>query len=140
MTVFLPKGTHAVLTRNTREAGQSFASSPSSLFWGKLPTAIWFNLTDWPLSTGCSTCGWSCQWAGKGRGEHTQSLLTTPCCYMEVLSGVTEKFHLYPGNRVHGFEGHCQPEQEIPKPFKARDLSWAAHQLSDCATTRSWRC
>lgn len=53
---------------------------------------------------------------------------------MEVLSGVTEKFHLYPGNRVHRFEGHCQPEQETPKPFKARDLSWAAHQPGGSAT------
>lgn len=43
---------------------------------------------------------------------------------MEVLLGVTEKFHLYPSNRVHRFEGHCQPEQETPKSFKARDLSW----------------
>lgn len=70
-TIFLPKGTQAFQMKNTREAGPFLASSPSSLFWGKLPTAVWCNLIDCPLSTGVLSVG------GPVRGD--------------------EEFHLYPG-------------------------------------------
>lgn len=74
-TTFLPKGTHAFLMKTTGEAGPLLASSPCSLFWGKLPTTVWFNLTDCPLSSRCFKCGWSCQWLGKGRQERTHTIV-----------------------------------------------------------------
>lgn len=50
-----------------------FLPPPLTLFRGKLPAAIWFHLKDCPASTGCSKCGWSCQWVGRRRGKDTHN-------------------------------------------------------------------
>lgn len=130
-TIFLPKGTHAFLMKNIRGAGQFLASTPHSLSWGKLPTAIWFNLMACPVSTGCSKCGWSRLWVGKGSRTHNRHS-QPPCCYTEVMSKLTKTFSLYMGIAYTDFKAAGNPSSP-----KARDL---VTQLCDLVTTWSWHC
>lgn len=108
------------------KAGQFLASIPHSLSWGKLPTAIWFNLMACPVSTGCSKCGWSRLWVGKGSRTHNH-YSQPPCCYTEVMSRLTETFSLYTGIAYTDFKAAGNPSSP-----KTRDL---VTQPCDLVTT-----
>lgn len=91
---------------------------PHSRFRGKLPAVIWFHLETALQALGVPSVGGPVSGWEEGGGRTHTIIVNNPflCCWIEVKSRVTEKFHLYMGDSMHRLEGHCQPARNPNMP------------------------